>query len=874
MKKSAILIYFVLISFATFGQHTYTLSGNILNEDNEPLSYATLFIEELGTGSVANDVGYFEMQLAAGNYHLVFQFMGYESLRKEIKLSENVKLNIQLKGEVVMLRNITVTDKAEDPAYAIMRKAIAKAKYHRQQIDSFSANVYIKGKGRLINSPFFVRKQLAKEGLDSTKLYVSETYSEVSYKRPAQYVERVISVRKSGPDNGSSPMEFVSGSFYEPKIGDVVSPLSPKAFAFYRFEYLGTTKSRDFEISKIRVIPRVEGEEVVSGIIYIVEDYFSLHSLNLTTVQLGVNIDIEQQYQPIEPHVWLPVSHKFFVHGKFWGFQFEYQYLASVSNYQVTLNPDLPHELEVIDEKTELEFQENITELSNEDETRDIQEKLVEGQEVTTKELKAVLNSYEKAEHKKLEEPMVFYNKDFHVDSLAYHYDSAYWANLRPIPLNHEEINGYHWLDSLAEVSQKEAEGDTATTRDKSKFSPFHLLTGARYDAGEKAHLSISRIKPEFNTVEGFNLESMLDFTKTLNERLSYLKVYGLIRYGFSSEQFYYKGGVQYDFGPRFKRGGIKLDGGSYVSQFNPGNPIHPTVNSLTTLFLEQNFMKLYQKEFVSLQFEKRPVEKVLAKMKLEWSKRTELSNNSDFTLINIDNRSYTSNRPINAELQDTGFDPHETLILTLGLEFKPGLKFGRRNDYFYELPNKAPLINVDYRGGLGKVYGDADFHHINVRIKDDIEFSRSKLKWAANAGTFLGEAPTYFMDFAHFTGNLTPFIPGKSLETYRLLDYYKYSTAEKHFSAFVEYRPTKLLLSQIKGLRRKGYEEYLFANYLATPHSNNYVELGMGFDNLFRFVRVEAITSFQNGSFHDYGFRIGLASFFNVGDSGISVSF
>jgi hypothetical protein len=50
-------------------------------------------------------------------------------------------------------RTVTVKAGKEDPAYTIMRKAIAKAKFHTQQIDAYSATVYIKGKGQLTDYP-------------------------------------------------------------------------------------------------------------------------------------------------------------------------------------------------------------------------------------------------------------------------------------------------------------------------------------------------------------------------------------------------------------------------------------------------------------------------------------------------------------------------------------------------------------------------------------------------------------------------------------------------------------------------------------------------------------------------------------------------
>ena len=133
-------------------------------------------------------------------------------------------------------------------------------------------------------------------------------------------------------------------------------PCQPKAFAYYRFEYLGTYKDQGYEFSKIRVTPRSRGDDVFEGEISIIEDYWSIHSLNLKTSYLGIEFLINQIYNPIENKVWLPISHQFDVEGTFFGFEFEYNYLATVKNYQIEMNKDLDVELVVIDEKVDKEL--------------------------------------------------------------------------------------------------------------------------------------------------------------------------------------------------------------------------------------------------------------------------------------------------------------------------------------------------------------------------------------------------------------------------------------------------------------------------------------------------------------------------------------
>ena len=103
-----------------------------------------------------------------------------------------------MQPEVVALPEAIVSGNGEDPAYTIMRRAIAKAKYHSMQVDEYHAMVYIKGSGRLFKTPWLLRKQinkaLAEEGIDSTVAFTQESVSKLHYIRPDQYRDTVISI--------------------------------------------------------------------------------------------------------------------------------------------------------------------------------------------------------------------------------------------------------------------------------------------------------------------------------------------------------------------------------------------------------------------------------------------------------------------------------------------------------------------------------------------------------------------------------------------------------------------------------------------------------------------------------------------------------
>jgi hypothetical protein len=116
-------------------------------------------------------------------------------------------------------------------------------------------------------------------------------------------------------------------------------------------------------------------------------------------------------------------------------------------------------------------------------------------------------------------------------------------------------------------------------------------------------------------------------------------------------------------------------------------------------------------------------------------------------------------------------------------------------------------------------------------------------------------------MDYKHFLGNLTPFSTNDPVGSFRLLDYYLFSTSDKYFVANVHYQFRKFLVTTIPYVRLAGIRENIFVNYLKTPTSQNYTELGYSIDGILRIFRLEAAAAFRDGKYLDYGFRIGIAT-------------
>jgi hypothetical protein len=879
--------FILLLIFAATAVSSYAggIRGTIKAEDGTPLAYATIYVRQTETGAASDLQGRYEVSLPPGTYDILWQYLGYESIQKKVEVTNDwTTIDITLKTHVVVLPNVTVKAGKEDPAYTIMRKAIAKAKYHTQQLDSYTARVYIKGKGQLKDYPWLAKRALEKEGITKDRIFIQESVSDIKYTRPNKFEEKVIAIYVTGKnETKASPNAYVFGSFYEPEIAETVSPLSPKSFSYYRFEYLGTFKDRGFDISKIKVTPRSKGDNVVEGILNIVEDWWSIHSLDFDVTKLGIEAKVKQIYNPIDDKVWMPVSQTFKVNGKVFGFEFEGDYLATMKDYKITMNPALPQDMVVVDEKVEKEAAKEIKKKEEQKaaekpktkakqaKKQQLEEKLKDGKEVTAKELRQIVKEYEKEERKEQKEPDVLSESIFKVDSLAYKKDSTFWEEIRPTPLSKEEKKGYEKEDSLNEVERKKNEGDTLrnnNSKNKKGFQPWDILTGDSYKITETSSFRIHTPYGGYNTVEGVNAIYRMSLYKrwVINDSVTKksknyrLELSPVLRYSFAREKL--TGFLRVEFrAPDWR---IWAEGGQYVTQFNQAEPIHSFVNTFTTLLLGNNYMKLYERKFIDLNYRHRFNDKYTLRAYGGWAERYELQNNADYTLFKSNKEKLTPNAPVNIELPSTSFATNQAFIASAALEARPWQKYKIRNGNKQRINNSTPIFTLEYRKGFPNLFSsDVQFDQVELAVRKQVKLGiRGTIDLTVKGGSFFNNKSMYFMDYKHFMGNRTWFITGDPTSSFRLLDYYLYSTSDDYLEAHAHYHFRKFLLTYLPKARMMGLSENVFVNHLAT-RTAQYSEVGYSIDGILRIFRIEGAMGFQDLDFKgaNFGFRLGIAT-------------
>ena len=304
---------------------TFLINGKVTDEKGDPVPFASVYLKNTSRGTSANSEGLYQLKLAAGKYDLVFKAIGYRQQSRELLVGSDITLDVRMTAEVYELKDVEIRADGEDPAYAIMRKAIKRRKDYLKEVKSYTTEVYIKGMQKMLAAPKkFLGKDVAKMGkeigLESNRrgiIYLSESDSKLSFMQPDPYREEMISSKVSGSHRAFSfnRASDIKVNLYE-NFQDweglsnrpIISPLSDNALFYYQYKYLGSAVENGLPVNKIAVIPRRNTDPVFRGIIYIMEDSWRLHSLDLyITKAANINfvdtLKINQQYIPGHIHV-------------------------------------------------------------------------------------------------------------------------------------------------------------------------------------------------------------------------------------------------------------------------------------------------------------------------------------------------------------------------------------------------------------------------------------------------------------------------------------------------------------------------------------------------------------------------------------------
>jgi len=843
MRRSLLILCSI---FATYISFAGRISGTVTDDKGDILSFSSILLKGTTRGTTANNEGKYFLNLEPGTYTIVCQHVGYSREEKTITIGdESLTLNFQLHIQELTLKEVIVK-KGEDPAYEIIRHAIKKRPYYNAQVDSFSVDVYIKGLLRMRGMPERVFGQkiekgdIEKAGLDSSGkgiLFLSESITKVSYKKPDKIKFEVISSRQSGGGFGLSFPFFIN--FYDNNVAvfnnslnprGFISPIANSALNFYRYHFEGSFFEDGKMINRIKVTPKRKNEPLFSGYIQITEDDWRIHSLDLLTtsqyqLELIDTLHINQIHVPVANDIWKTKDQVVYVAVKRLGFDFAGNFVNVYSNYDI--NPRFRRKL--------------------------------------------------------FDRILMKYDTSFNLK------DTNYWNNVRPIPLEKDEKRDFVVKDSLAKLENDsfltQRNIDTLRNREKPLSVWGVLWKGDEYNFYNRKVFTTYRIRAllkqlEYNTVEGLsvNLEQGFDIKPVRGKYTYSLDWYN--RYGFSNSHF--NSWADITIKPQkdnfFRNRFLMITGGKRISQFNHDDPIDPLTNEIYTLFAKKNYMKLYENWFGGFQYANRFDDGIEWNIHAVYEDRIPVENTTDYSFFGKGN-TFLPNHPY--ELDTIPFTRHQALVAGITFTFQPGQHYIQFPKYKMPIGSKYPTFQLEYNKGIYNLFGsDVDFDKWRFSVFDNMNFKMGgEFRYRVSVGGFINAKNVEIPDLQHFNGNQTIF-NFKYLNSFQLAPYYKYSNDEKFYAlAHVEHHFNGLLTNKVPLFNKLKWNLVVGSNAFYVNQNNYYVEAFAGIENILKLLRVDFVTAWQPGTGNKFGVLIGFGgllgkSFFAAKNNDSSDSF
>lgn len=789
-----------------------TVSGKVQDVNGNAMPFVNVYVDGTTNGTTTNFEGEFALDLKEDDLaELVFQSMGFQKHHERINMRTRTNnMTVVMQAEDQQLKQVTVTANAKDPAFAVMKQAIAKRKYHLNLVNSFTGDIYMKGTTRLneIPDPEKLPKFL-REGLPDSSdlglLYLSESVARFHRKKPDNFKEEMLASKVAGYSTGVSwnRTSDVLFNFYENAIefSDVsernfVSPVSSTAMLFYKYKLLGTFYENDKLINKIEVIPRRKTDPIFHGVIYIVEDSWNIYGLDLfltkdAQIDFADTIRVGQSFVQFNDSVWMPLSLKINYEYKIFGFDVTYNAVGLFSNYLI--NRSFPKKF--------------------------------------------------------------FRNEVFRIEEGANKKDSLFWEQSRPVVLTEEERNNYHKSDSMEVVQKSDVYLDSIDAK-SNKITLGNILISGYQHYKRKDSLSYS-INPlismiQYNTVEGVAFELRPSIRSWKNMKSTWLQ--SNLRYSQARDKFSGRASIFRRLDNK-KFESIRAEGGHYISQFNnEREPISPLVNSIYTLLTEQNFMKIYEKTYGEIEYRKEVVNGFFVAAELAYASRSRLGNNSDFTIRDIDDREFTPNNPV-----ELSTDPSRALIAEVNVAYRHKQRYEMYPNFKRIITPKYPTIYASYKKGVSTGFSDVDFDFVRVGLGDEVSLGLfGESRYEVTAGTFINTNELAFYDYQHFTGNQTMAMLfrsswslygfGGQMRTFHTLEYYDKSTTSGFVEGHYEHHFNGFVLNKFPLLRKLRWQVVGGVNVLYTEDGNDFTELFVGIENIFKIFRIDFASSYESG--------------------------
>lgn len=708
-------------------------------------------------------------------------------------------------------------DKRMNSADSIMEKVIFFAPFYERIVESYKAELYIKGwvnvrkKNHILRylpSMFRIKK--------GVKEYMMETYSDLNFTAPNIYDQKVKASVGTASEfwelDGRLPEYFHINVYASTLLYDkLLSPLAPNAKNFYTYR-IDTVMGEPHNLQyKIRFIPKNKSFQLVGGYMVVSDNVWSVREIRFAGRSEVMRFNnLVKMGEVGDSDEFLPLQYDVDATFRFLGNVIDGSYEA-VLDYKNILQKS-PSHIRKPTNKSKYDLSESYT-------------------------LRTDTNSFlrDTASFNKLRPvPLTSHEKNLYQDFFL-HRDTSVWKK-KPKNKNLE----FWGQIGDALISRYTVDLDKlGSVRCSPLINPFLLSYSGKHGVSYRQEFKYNRL-----------------FT---GDRL--LRIVPRIGYNFKEKEFYWRVRSDFDYWPK-KRAALHLD-------FGNGNRIYSSdvlddLKSIPDSLFDFNLIHLdYFKDlYLNLRHSWEIVNGLTLDVGISMHRRTE-----------VERSRFVPNYPVMPPVTRANsggssffpsFDPnilnkfrhtYNSFAPRIRLSWTPGQYYYMNGDRKINLHSKYPSISVDWeRGVSGVLHSSGSYERVEVDLQHQVSLGLMRdVYWRLGWGQFTNQKELYFVDFANLTRSNLPMGWNDEIGgVFQLLDGRWYNSSRKYLRGHLTYEAPFLLLRHLMKYTQYVLNERLYFNALVVPHLKPYLEVGYGIGtHIFDF---GLFASFANWKYNEIG--------------------
>lgn len=336
-NKFTFLLLFLLISLFSWGQTK--VSGKIIDQNNQEVSFASVYFKNSTDGVIANEYGKFYLESTKTYDVLVVSFVGFKTLEIPLSGKTNLDLKVVLEEDNT-LDEVKIyagkTSKKNNPALDILRKIwerkrknglymFSQYEYDKYEKVEFDLNTIDSAyqKKKLFKGMEFIFAQVDTNritGKTYLPIFINENIGQVyGDNTNGKKIEKTLGNKNSGFDTNQHIIEFIKDLYVEYNIynnyirlfdKDFISPLSRTGINAYNYVLADSAFIDNKWCYNIVYYPRRKGELTFKGDFWVNDSTFAIKKISMEASK-DANINwvkemyIEQEFDVLNDSVFL-----------------------------------------------------------------------------------------------------------------------------------------------------------------------------------------------------------------------------------------------------------------------------------------------------------------------------------------------------------------------------------------------------------------------------------------------------------------------------------------------------------------------------------------------------------------------------------------